>query len=251
MNKLFIAGCGIKFLSHMTHEVQAIIQHSDCVVFLVNDPAMKKWILENSKKAISLDSIYFGSKLRKNSYDSICQEIIRVTKLHKSTSFITYGHPLFLSNLSKQLIEKIEEKYPSVLVEILPGISSLDTMLCDLRVDPVNGGLQAYEATDFINSHYQINSDSHLILWQIGIAGIQTIVQDEEELIDNCQKKQALLKIQQKLLSIYQETHPVTLYVASIYPSIPFKKIDIPLFKLDGVNIPRLATAYIPPTWIL
>ncbi len=247
MNKLYIAGCGIKFLSHLTLEVKAIIQQSDCVVYLVNDPAMKRWILENSRTSFSLDEIYFDSSLRSNSYDSICNAVINFSHEYETICFVTYGHPYFLSNVSQNIVEKIEEKKLPLSVEILPGISSLDTMLCDLRIDPVKGGLQAYETTEFINNTYCVNTNGHLILWQIGIAGIKSIINNDEDLLESKCRGNALSVLKEKLLSIYHSDHHIILYVASMYPSIPCTKTSIPLYQLNSVDIPRLATAYLPP----
>ncbi|MGQ3888455.1 SAM-dependent methyltransferase [Legionella sp. CNM-1927-20] len=247
MNKLFIAGCGIKFLSHITLETQSLIRKSDCVVYLVNDPAMKRWIMENSKKGVSLDSIYFSFKERKKAYSGICQEIINIANIYSITCFVTYGHPLILSSCSQQLIKDIEEQSPNIQVEIVPGISSLDSLFCDLRIDPGLGGIQAYEATEFSNNNYKINSNSHLILWQIGVAGIKAIINNDKELKNNIERKNTIVKIKHKLLNFYKENHTIVLYVASMYPSIPFEKIDVLLTFLDEINIPRLSTAYIHP----
>ena len=230
----------------MTYEVQSVICQSDCVVYLVNDPAMKRWISENSKKSISLDSLYFEFNQRKDAYDALCDEIIKIAELHESTCFVTYGHPYFLSNLSQKVVTKIEKEMLSISVDILPGISSLDSLFCDLRFDPI-GGLQAYEATDFINNEYQINTNSCLILWQIGVAGIQSIIQNDEDLVGSVERKQALLLIKKKLIEAYNENHSIILYVASMYPSVPYERIDTVLGQVNSVNIPRLATAYIPP----
>ncbi|WP_083503898.1 SAM-dependent methyltransferase [Legionella steelei] len=247
MNKLFIVGCGIKFLSHMTLEVQFVIQKSDCVVYLVNDPAMKQWIIDNSVKAICLDSIYFSFTDRSHAYNSISQEIVKIAKENINTCFVIYGHPFFLTTSSEQIIRNIERSSLDIQIEILPGISSLDCLLCDLRIDPGRGGIQAYESTEFINKDYKINSGSHLVLWQIGVIGISTIINDEKELVCLVERAQALNKLKEKLLIWYKIDHPVVLYTASMYPSIAFEKLDISISQLDVTVIHRLTTAYVPP----
>lgn len=247
LSKLFIVGVGIKFLSHMTLEVQSIIQKSDSVIYLVNEPAMKRWIEENSKKAISLDALYFNFQERYEAYQAICREVINITVQNKNTCFILYGHPLILSSSSEQLIKEINEKALPIDIEILPGISSIDSLLCDLCVDPGSGGLQAFEATEFINKKYKVNADSHLILWQIGVVGIEKIIQNDVDLINSLERIKALNLLKKRLIDIYGKDHPIILYVASMYPQTPFERIDICLSKLDEVHIPRLSTAYIEP----
>jgi uncharacterized protein YabN with tetrapyrrole methylase and pyrophosphatase domain len=231
----------------MTLEVQSVIQKSDCVVYLVNDPAMKQWIIDNSVKNISLDPIYFKFIDRKQAYDAIGNEIIKITKENKNTCFVLYGHPFFLTTSSAQIVKIIEESQLGIDIKILPGISSLDCLFCDLRIDPGLCGIQAYESTEFINKNYKVNSDSHFVLWQIGVVGIKTIIHNESELNYQPQRKQAICKIKKKLLHWYAEDHPVILYTASMYPTISFERVDITISQLDAIAINRLSTAYIPP----
>lgn len=231
----------------MTLEVQAVIQQSDCVIYLVNDPAMKQWIIDHSIKAISLDPLYFNITDRSQAYKSMSEKIINVASEHKNTCFVIYGHPFFLASTSAQIIRHIEENALDISTEILPGISSLDCLLCDLRIDPGSCGIQAYESTEFINKKYQINSESHLILWQIGVVGIETIIKEDSQLHYHTEHIKSLHKIKQKLLIWYKKDHPIILYTASMYPSIPFERTDSSIAQLDKIVIHRLSTAYIPP----
>ena len=51
MNKkpsLVVVGSGIKFMSHLTIEAKSYIEQSDKVLYLVNDPLMKKWIQDSN-----------------------------------------------------------------------------------------------------------------------------------------------------------------------------------------------------------
>lgn len=245
--KLYIVGCGIKFLSHLTLEVKSLIESCDFVLYLVNDPAIKRWIKENSRESKSLDSLYFDNSDRRTAYNSISYEVIKYAGKNKTTCFVTYGHPLFLSNSSQSLIKEIDSNYPNIQVNVLPGISSLDSLCCDLRIDPSMGGMQAYEATDFINENYIINKSSHIILWQIGVIGIKKIILQESDLYGNIERTNSLKCLKDKLLDIYDDKHPVVLYVASMYQTVPAEICKTEICNLDQINIPRLATAYIPP----
>lgn len=247
MKQLVIAGSGIKFLSHLTYEVQSAIQKSDCVLYLVNDPAMKKWITDHSQSATSLDHVYFAFEKREESYRAIFNEIVQSTIENQNTCFITYGHPMFLSSISLMLLNELKGSSHQINIEVLPGISSLDCLLCDLCIDPGDGGIQAYEAMEFITKNYQINIDSHFVLLQVGVVGNKQIITDQSQLTGDYAHKKALAEIKEKLLAYYTETHPIVLYVASMYPTIPFDRIDSTLSVLDKLDIPRLASLYIPP----
>ncbi|HBD9439212.1 TPA: SAM-dependent methyltransferase [Legionella pneumophila] len=245
--KLYIVGCGIKFLSHLTLEVKLLIESCDFVLYLVNDPAIKRWIKENSRNSKSLDSLYFDNNDRKAAYNSISYEVMKYAKKNKTTCFVTYGHPLFLSNSSQSLIKEIEHNCSDIEMDVLPGISSLDSLCCDLRIDPSMGGMQAYEATDFLKENYIINKSSHIIFWQIGVIGIKKIILQESDLCGNLERANSLKYLKEKLLDIYDYKHPVIIYVASMYQTVPAVIYKTELCNLDQVDIPRLATAYIPP----
>jgi uncharacterized protein YabN with tetrapyrrole methylase and pyrophosphatase domain len=153
-----------------------------------------------------------------------------------------------MSSTTNQIIKAVEKDELDIQVEILPGISSLDCLLCDLRIDPGICGIQAYESTAFINKEYKINPDSHLVLWQIGVIGIKTIITDEKELTCHPDRKDALLVIQEKLLTWYGKEHPIIFYTASRYPSISFETVTIRMSQIDSSSPHRLSTAYIPPS---
>lgn len=162
MKTLIIAGTGIKFLSHLTVEVKAIIEQSSCVIYLLNEPAIKKWISDNSKKSISMDSIYFSSSLRKNAYSNIANKILKELDNYNDLVFLTYGHPTFFSSVTTELTDKIDNK--SIKLHIMPSISALDCLCADLKIDPGIHGLQSYEATEFILRDHDFSPYSHLIL---------------------------------------------------------------------------------------
>jgi uncharacterized protein YabN with tetrapyrrole methylase and pyrophosphatase domain len=243
LKKLIIAGTGIKFLSHLTIEVKSAIETSSCVVFLLNEPAMKNWVAKNAKKHVSMDNIYFSSKFRLETYGKIVDEIFRNVQEHDDICFLTYGHPTFFSSVAEEITKRVS--FEKVLIQIMPGISAMDCLFSDLRIDPGKTGLQSYDATEFIIYDELFSITSHLVLWQIAIIGEMGIINNGEINL-SCQKKAITILIS-KLMTHYPADHKVTLYVASQYPSVEFELLSIELQELNIINIPRLATLYIPP----
>lgn len=247
VKKLFIAGTGIKFLSHLTLEVKALIEKCDLILYLVNDPAMKKWINDNSKKSISLDPYYFSCQKRIESYDNVAIKVIEETRNHTNTCFLIYGNPFFLSSITEMVIDKANLVGGFFSIEIVPGISSLDTLCCDLKVDPGDQGIQCFEATSFSNKNFKVNEFGHVVIWQIGVSGIKGIIKDSETIKNNPDRINHLRTIREKLIKLYGENHIIVLYVASIYSMASFEKKVIEIKDLLNEDIPRLATGYIPP----
>ena len=243
---LIIAGVGIRFLSQLTLEVKSAIENCDCVLYLVNEPAYKRWITENSKNSISLDAEYFSGNSRKSVYKQIEDKVVKYCLEYSSTCFITYGHPFFLSNSALSIAKHVKTTYEDTDIVVMPGISSLDCLFCDLMLDPGDLGIQAFETTDFLLFERDFVTSSHLVLWQIGVAGIQDVIKGGE--IHSCAVYQeALSLIQSKLLKKYPPKHPIYLYVASQYPSQKCSIDKITIDSLTKHKINRLSTAYIPP----
>jgi uncharacterized protein YabN with tetrapyrrole methylase and pyrophosphatase domain len=246
-NTLVIAGVGIRFLSQLTLEVKSAIENCDCVLYLVNEPAYKRWIIENSKQAISLDTEYFSGKSRKDVYQEIEDKILEYCPQYTRICFITYGHPFFLSNSALNIAKKVKKTHQETDIIVMPGISSLDCLFCDLMVDPGDIGIQAYEATDFLLYDRTFDTSSHLVLWQIGVIGIQEVIKDEDILNSPVYHKGISL-IQSKLLEKYPSKHPIFFYVAAQYPSQNFTVVETTIDSISKQKIDRLSTAYIPPS---
>lgn len=243
MKNLIIAGTGIKFLSHLTIEVKSAIETSSCVVFLLNEPAMKNWITKHAKKYISMDKTYFSSSSRADTYYKIADELLLHLKEYNDICFLIYGHPTFFSSVVGEIKKRIS--FEEVLVQIMPGISALDCLFADLNIDPGTRGLQSYDATEFILYDESFSVSAHLVLWQIAIVGELRVINNNNINL-SCQKK-ALSLLKSKLMKQYPEDHKIILYVASQYPGVDFEHSEFKLRELTTVNIPRLATLYIPP----
>lgn len=242
MKKLIIAGTGIKFLSHLTYETQFAVKTCDCVLYLLNEPAIKKWIDDNAKKAFSLDDIYFSNKNREESYHMIERAVESYLENHEHVCFITYGNPIFFSSFTSNIVTTLKQK--KISVDIIPAISSLDCLYTDLVIDPSDHGIQSFEATSFILNNQMFTSDTPLIIWQIGVIGITDIIKNK---IDLQRRSQFINIFVNKLMENFSPNHECFHYVASQYPGVQSSIIKMTLDELRFFNIDRLATLYIPP----
>jgi uncharacterized protein YabN with tetrapyrrole methylase and pyrophosphatase domain len=243
-SRLVLAGSGIKFASQLTTESLSAIKNSDMVFYLLNDPASEKFISDLAKSSRSLNDIYFSHKSRKDSYSAIVDKILKTVNKCELVTFVNYGHPLFLCDITLDLINRAEADDIDIIK--LPGISSFDCIISDLLINVGKDGVQAYEATDFVLNDYQVNTSSNLILWQVGVIGIEQVIRSDS-LLNSKQKMDMLEKLQLKLTSFYSSSHPINLYTASMYSHLPFENKSVSISDLLTLNINRLATAYIPP----
>jgi hypothetical protein len=81
-------------------------------------------------------------------------------------TFALHGHPLVAAHPPFLVLELAHAL--DLRVTVLPGISAIDTIMADLRLDPVVHGVQMYEATDLLLRRRPLQPDVPAILWQIG-----------------------------------------------------------------------------------
>lgn len=239
---LVIVGSGIKFLSHLTIEARAYIYNSAKVLYLVNDPAMKEWIIENNKNSESLDHIYNQHHLRKTSYQAITDYILHTLRRNLHVCVVIYGHPTFLAQPTLEAI--IQARKEGFYAIALPGISAEACLYADLLIDPGTCGSQSFEATDFLLRKRKFDASSHLILYQVCHLGI--ISHDAPQKEHTVKAMHLLLKY---LLNFYALNHKVFIYEAAQYPSFDPRIEQIDLGFLPEASLTPLTTLYIPPAY--
>lgn len=235
---LVVVGSGIKFLSHLTIEAKTYIEQSEKVLYLVNEPLMKEWIQKANPHAESLDHLYFKYSLRSKCYREITNYILETLRNNHHVCVVLYGHPTFFSQPALDAV--IQAKKEGYFAKILPGISAEDCLFADLMINPGVYGCQSFDATEFLVHMRRPDTQSHLILWQVGSVGLlnhqkeQIIVEGINELVNY-------------LIKFYEAQHEVMLYEASQYPHVESKVINFPLSKLPKMILSGISTLYIPP----
>lgn len=235
---LTVVGSGIKFMSHLTTEAKIHIQQADKVLYLVNEPAIRHWICENSKEAQSLNTIYAQHQFRMDTYEAITATIMAHLRHLDDICVVVEGHPVVFAKPALDAV--VQAKKEGFDATILPGISAEAYLFADLGIDPGSCGCQSYEATDFLIHHRAFDGYSHLILWQVSVIGMIENTQN------HCHKKNTQHLITY-LSKCYPLNHEVMLYEGSQYPHISSKIKKIPLCMLPDTEISRITTLYIPP----
>jgi tetrapyrrole methylase family protein/MazG family protein len=236
---LVVVGSGIKFLSHLTAETKAYIEQSDVVLYLMNDPLMKKWIQRSNPNTESLDNLYLKYRMRSDCYNAIRDYIIEVLRKANHVCAVFYGHPTVFSQVGLEAAQYARrEGYDC---KVLPAISAEDCLFAELLVDPSSCGCQSFEATDFLLHKRPFTPSSHLILWQVGIIGAltHTVCHDNNK---------GISILANYLESFYNSEHPIVIYEAAQYPSFNSKIEELKLKDLPRSKLSRISTLYVPPS---
>jgi len=167
MTHLWIAGLGLQTATQVTREVEDAIRASREVLYLDTGVATRTFLEERCPRVTSLyEESYSEDHSRVNAYEHMAARVIDAALDHAPVTFAIHGHPLVAVS-APFLVMKAAQAL-DLEVRVLPGISAIDTILADLRIDPVVHGIQMYEATDLLLRRRPLTPDVPAILWQVG-----------------------------------------------------------------------------------
>ena len=234
MGNLIVVGTGIKSLAHLTKETITVLKKADKVLYLINEPALQRWIERENNHCESLAALYFSFEKRIDAYHAITEYIIEEYHKHNNLCVVFYGHPTLLANSAVRAVSKIKKSGGKA--RILPAISSLDCLFSDLELDPGDSGFYVADATDFLIYNRTFDTRSHLILLQVGSIGTHNY-----DIGDN------LSVLKEYLQNFYPKNHTVFFYEAPQYPTLPPTIHSFDLSDLENREVSGLTTLYVPP----
>ena len=163
---LVVVGTGIA-VGQLSMEVRSWICNAGKVLYCVADAATERLLLNLilllSRCMCFMEKVNRDGKLTRrwsNGLWSVCGRLRCVRGLLRSPRDIC-------GSFDKAIALARAEGFPA---QMLPAVSSLDCLFCDLGVDPATG-CQIYEATDLLLRRRPIDVHSHTIIWQIAATG--------------------------------------------------------------------------------
>lgn len=140
MARLIVGGLGVRDLRQITLETHEWLQRADVVLYLGPDvpshlEQLKAW---GSRGVRSLVSLYVDGDVDENNYRRLYDAVVRTASENAVTVLLVPGHPRVGVSVVQRL-EKQRAELPFDL-EVMPGVSSFDTMMNDLGLDPLERG---------------------------------------------------------------------------------------------------------------
>lgn len=235
---LVVVGTGIKAISHLTIESDAILRQADKLFYLVADPVTERWLLAANGTAESLYRFYGSSKDRSETYEEMVDELMRAVQSGLDVCCAFYGHPSVFAYPGREAVRRLKSMGYSA--RILPAISAEDCVFADLGIDPGAVGCYSVEATDFLARARKFDPTSLLILWQVALVGVQT---NPREPVN----RRGLQILSERLLAIYPPSHEVIIYQAAQFP-IGNPRVDrLELGLLPDAPMTPICTLVVPP----
>lgn len=237
---VYIVGLGIVGYRQVTRETEQVLSLCSAIFFLHNESEVTGYLQNLCPKVVDLYTEYRIKKPRDSTYKAIAAKVIKEAKRNPPVALAVYGHPLVYVKPSRILIDRCPDL--GLRVKVLPGVSAMDCLYVDLKLDPSAKGIQMYEATDALLKQHPLQPDVPCILWQIG--ALETRLH-----LPYNSKPHRFKRIKEYLMKFYPPKHKLTIATTSTNLRSKSSLITFPLDEFEDMHkkIKRLATLYIPP----
>ena len=239
--QLFLIGLGIMIPGHVTFQAgQAMLLCSKLYSVIQEPPQL--WLPQDILGRVHVINVmkwYVEDELRMQNYDRVASRIFSGVSRGQSIGYVTYGNPMAYDRVAQNLVQLA--KHTGCPVQVVPGISSVDGVLCDLRLD-MAPGIQVFDASWLVACQIRPRVDVPLLLMQVGAFGsLRTHYTHRRD-------GRSLSDLVQYCGKFYPKSHPVTLVRSSCDTTQPALVRQVAIEDLVTVTADDLsgATLYIP-----
>lgn len=237
-----IVGLGIVVGLQVTKEAEFALRDAEEVLYLDSGFGATEYLTSVCKRLTDLRPLaYREGESRHAAYDQMSAAVLESALHHPPVVFAVYGHPQIYVYPTEQIVAA--SACLGLTVKVIPGISSLDTMIIDLGIDPGLDGLQMYEATDLLARGRPLQSDVPCLIWQVGVVGTR-LYSERRSLPER------FVPLTQHLAKFYPREHSVRIVCSTDHPLIRSDITECALGELPSrlPEVSPVASLYIPPT---
>lgn len=241
MADLFVIGLGIIIPDHITRQASEALARCSEIYSIVQEPSH----LWNSKATgpqscvRNLLDLYVEGRPRVENYDVATRTVINALRPGRHVAYVTYGNPMSYDKVAQDLVKRAKASHLSF--QIIPGISSLDALFCDLGID-MAPAVQVYDASWLLAGGIRPLLDVAVILMQVGLFGSLVTHYSERK------SGQSLSKLVEYLSEFYPPAHVVSLVRSTASQRHPALVRSVELNNLCEVTSEELSgtSLYIP-----
>ena len=236
---LICVGTGMTLGAHISPVSRHYIENADKVYYLMSNTLVEHWVESMNDNCESLQQFYEEGYSRNNSYNDMVAAILASVRAGKKVVAAFYGHPGVFACVAHRAIDKAKKEQFEAHMEA--GISAEDCLYADLGIDPGRYGCANFEASQFMFYQRKIDTSAYLILWQVGIAGDQSLTKYST----GASYRNILVEL---LAEDYPLDHQVILYQAKVLPTDLGLKQQLTIQDLIETEVSMQSTLVIPPT---
>jgi precorrin-6B methylase 1 len=237
---IVIVGSGIKVPDHLTVETIRVLANAPEIWTNLPEREHAELARVIGKAPLSLWPFFQPDRPRIANYEAITAHLVERARAVRQVAYLTQGHPLVLDRVATELMRQGKNGGVPV-IGVLPGISSIDTILADIRYEPARG-LQVCDATNFVRRDMKIDGRAGLLLLQPGVFG-----SDMPRLTSDAPAP-SLTALRDALCKVYPPGHPAIL-IRSGTARMERQRFQTTVGELDDVPPKALAasTLWVPP----
>lgn len=165
------------------------------------------------------------------------EEMLAPLRAGRSVCAAFYGHPGIFVYPGQEAMRRAHAE--GLKARMLPGISSIDCLWCDLGIDPALDGCQIYHATEFVLQRRRPDTAATLILLQINVIAQPAHLEEPDW--------SRLPVLVEYLLESYPADHDVIGYQASPYAVAKPIVERVALGELASASLRPGMTLVVPP----
>lgn len=235
---LVCVGLGMTLGSHLSPLARSHIEQADVVFAGVSDGLVELWLQGMHPDVRSLQPYYREGMSRLRTYEQMVEAILSEVRAGKKVVGAFYGHPgVFALPPHRAVAQARAEGYAA---HMDPGISAEDCLYADLGIDPGRVGCQHFEASQFMFYRRRVDTSAYLVLWQVGIAGDQSLARFSTP----AAYREVLVDV---LAEDYPREHAAIIYKVATLPIQAPRIEHTTLGGLITADIDLHATVVLPP----
>jgi uncharacterized protein YabN with tetrapyrrole methylase and pyrophosphatase domain len=236
---IYLLGSGIRGSLHFTNETIQALRVCRSVHVLHPDGMILDYVRQHCDDVRDLASLYHGQDVRQDVYIGIADLLVEEAQSGGPVALLVHGHPLFLVSAAEYTLSLARRR--GLVTTVLPAVSSLDTLLCDLGID-YGYGVQIFDSTTLLHNAWSPNPAVPLLVFQLATTCNPLVVSTAPTGV-------ALKPLVEVLVPVYGADHPVKVVHSGAFLLEPTEVIDLPLAALtsDSIDLERRPTLYVPP----
>ncbi|MBL8300941.1 MAG: hypothetical protein JNN30_21575 [Rhodanobacteraceae bacterium] len=235
---LVCVGLGMTLGSHLSPLARSYIEQADVVFAGVSDGVVELWLQSLHADVRSLQPYYREGLSRLRTYEHMVEAMLSEVRAGKKVVGAFYGHPgVFALPPHRAITLARAEGYAA---HMDPGISAEDCLYADLGIDPGRVGCQHFEASQFMFYRRRIDTSAYLVLWQVGIAGDQSLARFSTP----AAYREVLVDV---LTQDYPRDHAAIIYKVATLPIHAPRIEHTTIAGLVTADIDLHATVVLPP----
>jgi hypothetical protein len=194
---------------------------------------INRWVASFNANSYNIEAIVGrrNAESRSFAYEDMAEILLCELRSGHSPTYAQYGNAAVANDATHAAVRRA--KMEGFDAEILPGISSLDCLFCDLPFEVTKPGCQIATAVRYIACPQAFSRSLPLIL----LMGAYTDSKTE--------KPGGIEQLAEVLEYLYGRFHKIIIYQASMPPHEQIVR-EIPLYRLTQITLGTAYTLFIP-----